>query len=120
MLSSGMANAGKKREEQMLVSSSKSGSRRASQWEGTDWAATRAAPATYIYMCVEYRHICMPAFPQTKNQRVHSRSSEVNLSWAQKLHAVVCKSKYASLPDPPSPPEPLLHFPVRNIVGLRN
>lgn len=53
-----------------------------SEREGTDWAATRAAPAICIYICVcvEYRHICMPTFPQTKNQRVHSRSSEVNLS----------------------------------------
>lgn len=68
----------------MRVSSSKSGSHRAVH-NGkalTGLQLGRHLPCVCIYMCVcvEYRHICMPTFPQTKNQRVHSRSSEVNPS----------------------------------------
>lgn len=72
MLSSGMASAGRKEEEQMRVSSSKSGSRRASH-NGkalTGLQPGRHLPRIYICVCVEYRHICMPTFPRTKNQRV--------------------------------------------------
>lgn len=47
---------------------------------GRHWVATRTAPAIYICVRVEYRHICMPSFPKPRIKESAADRVEVNLS----------------------------------------
>lgn len=85
-------------EEEMRISSSKSRSRRASHNGKAPGCNPPWGGTCHIYMCVgvEYRHVCMPAFSEPRIKSPQPIEWEVNLSWAQKLHAIICKQLYAS------------------------